>query len=105
MRVYEEQSVEQEFDLTVILELMDDGRFSYSRYYTCYAGGYSGKVRGRWRRTGGTIFLRPEHIGKFINLHTWNEDGERQAVEKNDRLIFEDNEVLSLRRETALPEN
>jgi hypothetical protein len=98
MKTFVDYSYAQEFDVTSTLELEDDGRFSYSEYYSCYGAAFSGSVSGTWRQSGDTVFLLTEQVGEHMNPHEWAIGQERQVIEQGDKLIG-DRFSMSLQRD------
>jgi hypothetical protein len=100
MRIYEERTYEEEFDVDISLELYDDNRFSYAKGYSSWGGGYAREIKGTWRQSGDTVFLRVEDVGDYRNPNEWAIGQERQAIVRDDSIDLGDGFVtLHLRRD------
>jgi hypothetical protein len=98
MKTYEYYSYWEEFDVTSILKLNDDGRFSCSDNYSSYGGGFGGEVQGVWRQSVYTVFLRAEHL-EGATIRQWVVGQEQQAVKLGDSLDFGQGFTMSLRHD------
>ncbi len=86
MRIYEERTFEEEFDVDISLELYDDNRFSYAKSYSSWGGGYGREIKGTWRQSGDTIFLRIEDVGEPRKYNEWTIGQELQAIVRDDSI-------------------
>ncbi len=100
MRIYEERTYEEEFDVDISLELYDDNRFSYAKGYSSWGGGYGREIKGTWRQSGDTVFLRIEDVGEPRKYNEWTIGQELQAIVRGDSIDLGDGYVtLHLRRD------
>ena len=97
MKIYQDYSPSpDEWDKTSILELHDDGHFSYHEILTCYGGSIDGKAEGKWRQSGDMFFFRPEQVEGSMYMG-WVKGQEWKAFEQDDCLNFPGSFTLCLR--------
>jgi hypothetical protein len=101
MKIYEYYSYWEEFDVTSVLKLNDNGRFSCVDNYSSYGGGFGGEAQGVWRQSGDTVFLRAEHL-EGTTRRQWAIGQEQQAVQSGDSLDFGQGFTMSLRHDKPL---
>jgi hypothetical protein len=90
MRIYEGMTYAQEFDVTIFLTLNDDNRFSFYESFSSYGGGFDQEIKGTWRQSGDTVFLRVEDVGESHNPYLWAIGREREANVRDDSIDLGD---------------
>lgn len=97
MRTYEDplQPVDDWY-VTSVINLDDDGRFRYCETWSCYAGSTDSRAEGRWRQTDNVVVLETERIEGGLQLRL--EVGrDFHAIERGDRLDFGNDLILHKR--------
>jgi len=99
MRIYENLLLPvDEWYITSILCLDDDGSFRFHEKWSCYAGSTDGNAKGTWSQTDDVVMLETVRIEGALRLGLV--EGQKfAAFERDDCLDFRNDFTMNLQRE------
>lgn len=85
-----------EWFITSIMNLDDNGRFRYHELWSCYAGSTNSKAEGKWRQIGSVVVLETDRIEGAPRLELV-EGKKFEALDCRDSLDFGNGFIMSER--------